>query len=261
MIRIHNLWKSYDDVSVLRGLSLFIPAFASTVILGRSGVGKSVLLRQIAGLEVPDEGTIEIEGTPLSSLSDEERQRHKNQTGMLFQGSALFDSMNVEENVAFALLHRNKHLSLHQPEVQHDIEEALVSVDLAGFQKKYPSELSGGQKRRAALARLIVYKPKLLLFDEPTTGLDPITASQIARLIVHTQKSLKATVVVVTHDIVSALTIGEHFALHEGGVIRTSGDKESFFGSKDPFIHHFLASALVPERFMALVGNREGETS
>lgn len=259
MIHIQNLWKSYDDVAVLKGLCLSIPTSATTVILGRSGVGKSVLLRQIAGLEYPDAGTIEIDGS-LLSLHPEERQRHLQQTGMLFQSSALFDSMTIEENVAFVLLHRNKKLSLQHSKVRQEVDEALTSVDLTGYQKKYPAELSGGQKRRAALARLIVYKPKILLFDEPTTGLDPITASQIANLISHTQQTLNATAIVVTHDIVSALTMGHHFALHEGGIIRSSGTKDLFFQSQDPYIHNFLESALIPEQYAALIENRRGKT-
>ena len=253
MIRIKNIWKAYDDVQVLKGLSLEIPAGKTTVILGRSGVGKSVLLRQIACLELPDEGTIEIDGANLAALKGTAREDWFSQMGMLFQSSALFDSMTVEENVAFSLLHYRKGASMSQKKIQDDVEEALSKVGLSGYQKKRPSELSGGQKRRAALARLIVYKPRILLCDEPTTGLDPITASQIAALIAQTRGSLGGTAIVVTHDIVSAIALGDYFALHHGGQIAISGDREQFFSSQDPLLHEFLESALVPESYADLV--------
>lgn len=253
MIRIHNVWKAYDDRSILKGLSLAVPAAKTTIILGRSGVGKSVLLRQIAGLEAPDEGTIEIDGENLASLKGAARQRWISQVGMLFQSSALFDSMTIEENVAFSLVHHRSSGQNNQKSVQESVDEALKQVGLSGYQKKKPSELSGGQKRRAALARLIVYKPRILLCDEPTTGLDPMTASQIASLIAQTRQTLGGTTIVVTHDIVSALAIGDHFALHHEGKISITGDREQFFSSEDPVLHQFLQSALVPEASAQLV--------
>jgi phospholipid/cholesterol/gamma-HCH transport system ATP-binding protein len=232
LITIKNLWKSYNGVPVLKGLDLHVPAQKITIILGQSGVGKSVLLRQIAQLETPEEGVITIGGEEL----------HPNislpHVGMLFQSSALFDSMTIHENIAFALhQHRENH---SESDVHEIVRESLEKVDLAGYQKKYPSELSGGQKRRAALARLIAYKPKILLFDEPTTGLDPITAAHIAKLIRETQKSLQATAVVVTHDIISALSIGDFFALHRDGRIALSGDKNTFFSYNDEMIRQFV---------------------
>jgi phospholipid/cholesterol/gamma-HCH transport system ATP-binding protein len=253
LIRVQNVWKSYDEVVVLKGLSLDIPTSKTTVILGRSGVGKSVLLRQIAGLETPDEGEIEIDGVNLQTLSGKARKRHMAKIGMLFQSSALFDSMSIEENVAFSLLHHQSSSSLEQKNIRSSVDESLFKVGLAGYQKKYPSELSGGQKRRAALARLIVYKPQILLFDEPTTGLDPITASQIASLISETQRSLQGTAIVVTHDIVSAISIGDYFALHHEGKIAIRGGREEFLSSKDPHLHQFITSALVPDDSVHLI--------
>ena len=253
MIRIKNVWKAYDDVQVLKGLSLEVPEGKTTVILGRSGVGKSVLLRQIACLETPDEGIIEVDGVDLSTIKGKEREAWFSQMGMLFQSSALFDSMTIEENVAFSLLHYARKASQSRETIQELVDEALERVGLAGYQKKRPSELSGGQKRRAALARLIVYKPKILLCDEPTTGLDPMTASQIASLIAETRSSLGGTAVVVTHDIVSAIALGDCFALHHGGQIAITGDRERFFSSHDPMLHEFLQSALVPEAYAQLV--------
>ena len=247
------MWKSYDDVVVLKGLSLDIPASKTTVILGRSGVGKSVLLRQIAGLEIPDSGEIEIHGANLQTLSGKARKEHLGSIGMLFQSSALFDSMTIEENVAFSLLHHHQSNCLTPQYIQNSVDEALASVGLDGYQKKFPSELSGGQKRRAALARLIVYKPQILLFDEPTTGLDPITAAQIASLISETQKTLQGTAIVVTHDIVSAIAIGDYFALHHEGRISVSGEREEFLSSTDPVLHQFISSALVPNESVHLI--------
>jgi phospholipid/cholesterol/gamma-HCH transport system ATP-binding protein len=245
-------------VKVLKGVSLTIPSSKTTVILGRSGVGKSVLLRQIAGLEMPDTGVIEIDGIDLTTLSGKERKHHISKIGMLFQSSALFDSMTIEENVAFSLSHNLRSTGLTQKAVKALVDEALCNVGLDGYQKKYPSELSGGQKRRAALARLIVYKPKVLLFDEPTTGLDPITASQIATLIKETQTSLQGTAIVVTHDIVSALAVGDYFALHHEGHITITGDRKEFFSSKDPHLHQFIKSALVPDDSAHLILDAEG---
>jgi phospholipid/cholesterol/gamma-HCH transport system ATP-binding protein len=253
LIRVRNVWKSYEDLTVLKGITLHVPSDTTTVILGRSGVGKSVLLRQIAGLERPDEGAIEIEGVNLLTLEGKSRRQHLAKVGMLFQSSALFDSMTIEENVAFSLQHHDTATSPDQKVIQDAVDNALEKVGLEGYQKKFPSELSGGQKRRAALARLIVYEPHILLFDEPTSGLDPLTASHIASLIGKTQKSLKGTAVVVTHDIVSALSIGDHFALHHEGRITVTGSREEFFSSQDPVLHQFLKSALVPDEYAGLV--------
>ncbi len=247
------MWKSYDNVPVLKGITIDIPSSKITVILGRSGVGKSVLLRQIAGLEAPDTGEIEIHGQDLQTLSAKARKECLSQIGMLFQSSALFDSMSIEENIAFSLRHHHAFSSLSEQDIQDKVDEALYNVGLEGYQKKAPSELSGGQKRRAALARLIVYKPQILLFDEPTTGLDPITASQIAALIRSTQQSLNGTAVLVTHDIVTAIAIGEYFALHHEGRICISGERESFLSSLDPVLHQFITSALVPEESVHLI--------
>ena len=252
MIRVHNVWKAYDDVSVLRGVSLNVPTAKTTVILGRSGVGKSVLLRQIAGLEAPDEGVIEVEGVDLVSLKGKPRQHCVRQIGMLFQSSALFDSMTIEENVAFSLLHHSS-ISHGPADIRTAVDEALAKVGLDGYQKKYPSELSGGQKRRAALARLIVYSP--------TSGLDPMTAHHIASLIKETQQALGGTAIVVTHDIVCALSIGHHFALHHDGRIAVAGNREEFFSSKDPSLHEFLMSALVPDVYARLIQSAEERSS
>ncbi|MGZ3732766.1 MAG: ABC transporter ATP-binding protein, partial [Parachlamydiaceae bacterium] len=181
MIVVKNVWKRYGTLSVLKGLDLTVNDGETVVILGRSGVGKSVLLRQILGIEIPDVGDVEVNGMLISAMTQTQRYEAVKSMGMLFQGAALFDSMTVGENVAFYLRQHEKHLP--EKEVQERVAYALSMVNLANMQGKMPSDLSGGMRKRAALARLIVYRPKIVLYDEPTTGLDPITAMQINDLI------------------------------------------------------------------------------
>ena len=250
MIVISDLWKKYGTIEVLKGVNLTCHEGKTTIILGRSGVGKSVLLRHIIGLERPDKGYIEVGGVRISEVPEKALYKAMRHFGMLFQGSALFDSMTVGENVAFYLMqHGDPQTGKRIPKALVDqlVDEALTKVGLKGFQSKMPSELSGGQKRRAALARLIVYGPKIMLYDEPTTGLDPITAMQINELIIATNKELGATTVVVTHDIRSALEVGDYFALHHEGKIVFSASKDEFVESKDALIREFFKDALTTE--------------
>jgi len=239
IITIRNLWKSYGKLLVLAGLDLDIDSGETLVILGRSGVGKSVLLKQIIGIDQPDSGRVEVKGHLISSLEGPELYRAIQGMGMLFQGGALFDSMTVEENTGFYL---NQHPDpktgqfLEPGEVEKRVSEALEMVGLAGQQPKMPSELSGGMKKRAALARLIAYRPTILLYDEPTTGLDPITAMQINELIVKIQKELQATSIVVTHDIVSALYVADRLALIEEGKILHIDTPDAFLKIDNPII-------------------------
>jgi phospholipid/cholesterol/gamma-HCH transport system ATP-binding protein len=233
MIKIRNLWKKYGKNQVLAGLDLDVNTGETIVILGRSGMGKSVLLKHIIGISKPDQGTIDVDDVRISDLSGPDLYKAVFNMGMLFQGAALFDSMNVEENTAFFL---NEHHRGSKDEIRQRVKEALAMVDLAGTEKKMPSELSGGMRKRAALARLIVYRPSLLLYDEPTTGLDPITAMQINELIVKTQKELKGTSIVVTHDILSALYVGDRLALIKDGKIAYLADPDSFLKIEDPII-------------------------
>jgi phospholipid/cholesterol/gamma-HCH transport system ATP-binding protein len=239
MIEVKDVWKSYRSTAVLKGLSLSVPSGKKVIMLGRSGVGKSVLLRHINGLEKPDSGTIEVNGVCISSLSKRELYKRMRHFGMLFQNSALFDSMTVGENVGFYLTEHNDVCGKDEK-----IADALKKVGLAGFEKKLPSELSGGQRKRVALARLLVYGPKVMLCDEPTTGLDPITAMQINELIADTHEALGATTIIVTHDIPSALFLGDIFVLHHEGGIAWIGNKNEFIERTHPLIDEFLRYAL-----------------
>ena len=241
MIRIRNLWKRYGPNQILTGLDLDVKERETLVILGRSGVGKSVLLRHILGLEKPDRGTIELDGKSITDLRKSEFYRTVHNMGMLFQGSALFDSMNVEDNTSFYLQQHCKNLS--KEEVREQVRNALKKVGLEGTEKKMPSDLSGGMRKRAGLARLLVYRPSILLYDEPTTGLDPITAKQISELILQTQKELRGTSIVVTHDLASALMIADRLALHLDGKIAFVAEPKKFMEIDHPIIN-FLRESL-----------------
>lgn len=253
MISVRDLWKSYGKLQVLKGLDLDVLEGETVVVLGRSGVGKSVLLKQIIGIEKPDKGYVEIEGERISNLASGQRYHGRRKMGMLFQGSALFDSMNVGENTAFYLRQHDEGLS--EKEIQDRVARALELVGLEGVQSKMPSELSGGMRKRAALARLIVYRPSIILYDEPTTGLDPVTAMQINDLINTTQNELKATSIVVTHDIRSALEVGDRLAFNSDGKIEAIAPKEEFFKLDNPLVHSFFANAVLSQGYVDQINN------
>jgi phospholipid/cholesterol/gamma-HCH transport system ATP-binding protein len=239
MIQIRDLWKRFGKLQVLAGMNLDIQEGETLVILGPSGIGKSVLLKHIIGLLKPDGGTIDVNNVRITDLSGPDLFKAVQDMGMLFQGSALFDSMNVEDNIAFYLREHGEpqtRKKFTKKEIEDRVSHALDLVGLQGTQKKMPSELSGGMRKRAALARLIVYRPKIVLYDEPTTGLDPIIAMQINELIVKTKEELKATSIVVTHDMFSALYVGDRLALIRDGKIAHISDPDNFLKIDDPLI-------------------------
>lgn len=256
MIHVHDVWKRYGQLDVLKGLSLDIFDGETLVILGRSGVGKSVLLKQIIGLEMPDKGFVEVDGTKVTDLTQRSFRPGLKPMGMLFQGSALFDSMDVGQNTSFYL--RQHQPSLPLDEVRDRVAEALEMVGLKGIESKMPSDLSGGMRKRAALARLIVYRPQIILYDEPTTGLDPITSMQINDLINRTREELKATSIVVTHDIRSALEVGDRLAFHSDGKIAQVAAKSEFLKIDDPLLKDFFNNSIIDKEKLEMYKNGGG---
>ena len=246
MIHVNKVSKRYGKLEVLKELSLDILDGETLVILGRSGVGKSVLLKQIIGLEMPDKGYVEVDGTKVTDLTARTFRPGLKPMGMLFQGAALFDSMDVGQNTSFYL--RQHYPSLSEREIKDRVGESLEMVGLGGTERKMPSELSGGMRKRAALARLIVYRPQIILYDEPTTGLDPITSMQINDLINQTKKELNATSIVVTHDIRSALEVGDRLAFHSDGKIAQIAPKSEFLQMDDPLLREFFNNAIIDRR-------------
>lgn len=247
MIKIDNLWKRFGKLQVMAGLNLEVEQGETLVILGPSGIGKSILLKHVIGLVKPDVGTVEVDGKLISELEGPELFKAIHEMGMLFQGAALFDSMNIADNISFYLDEHGDPLTgnkLSKSEISERVDYALDLVGLKDTRQKMPSELSGGMRKRAALARVIVYRPKVILYDEPTTGLDPITAMQINELIVKTKNELKATSIVVTHDMFSALYVGDRLALIRDGKIAHSDTPDAFIKIDDPLIKflHFSIS-------------------
>ena len=240
MIEAKALSKSFNDHSVLDRLDLQVNRGETLVIIGRSGCGKSVLLKHMIGLVKADAGRMLIDGTDISTLPVRQLNALRMRFGMLFQASALFDSMTVGENVGFSL---NEHTDMPQKAVDERVTESLELVGLKGIQDLQPSELSGGMKKRVALARAICMRPEILLYDEPTTGLDPITADAINDLIVSLHDKLKVTSVAVTHDMVSAYKIGTRIAMMYQGNIIEAGRPDEIRRSANPTVQQFITGS------------------
>lgn len=238
MIDIIDIHKGFENLKVLTGVNLQINRGDSLVIFGPSGCGKSVLLKLILALIKPDEGRIEIEGKNIYDISHGELDNIRTRFGMLFQGAALFDSMSVLENVTLAM---SEHTNATNAQRRECARRNLEMVGLDGVEDKYPAELSGGMKKRVGLARALCLQPEVILYDEPTTGLDPVSADKINDLIISLRDRLTITSISVTHDIYSAFRIGKRFAMLFDGVIRFDGSKEELEASEDPIIKDFLS--------------------
>lgn len=237
MIEIKNLHKSLAGQKVLDGLNLNIEKGRTCVIIGRSGCGKSVTLKHIVGILKPDAGEVLVEGQDVAKLDEQELNRVRLKMGLVFQGGALFDSMTVAENVGFGLI---EHYHLTQRELLERIEESLCLVDLCGIGNLMPSELSGGMKKRVSLARAICIRPEIILYDEPTTGVDPITADSINELIISLHDKLQVTSIVVTHDMKSAYKVGDKISMLYQGKIIAEGTPQAIEHSQHPVVHQFV---------------------
>ena len=241
MIELIDIHKSFKKQKVLNGLNLRIENNQTTVIIGRSGGGKSVLLKHIIGLIRPDSGQVLVDGVDITQLKDRDLNEIRKKFGMLFQEGALFDSMNVGDNVAFPLV---EHTRMKEAEIRQVIADRLRAVGLSGVESKMPSELSGGMRKRVALARAIALHPEIVLFDEPTTGLDPVLSQAINQLITDTQRTFNLTCVVISHDVESIFKIGHKIAfLYEGKIIEY-GTPEEIRNSTNPILVQFLSGSI-----------------
>ncbi len=241
MIKIVDLHKSFKTQKVLDGVNLDIEDGKTTVIIGRSGGGKSVLLKHVIGLLKPDSGQIFVDDVDITQLNEKDLNEVRKKFGMLFQEGALFDSMNVGENVGFSL---REHTKMKDKEIRAIVEEKLRAVGLSGIENKMPSELSGGMRKRVGLARAIAINPRIVLFDEPTTGLDPIMLEAVNRLIIDTQKNFNLTCIVISHDVESIFKIGHKIAMLYDGKIIEYGTPEEIRSSPDPVLQQFLTGSI-----------------
>ncbi|MBN1870149.1 MAG: ABC transporter ATP-binding protein [Candidatus Omnitrophica bacterium] len=237
MIEIKDLCKAFGDNIVLKDLTLTVNGGETKVVIGRSGVGKSVFLKNIIGIMKPDSGSIKINGQEVTDLSEREYNKFRMEMGMVFQGGALFDSLNVAENVSFVL---DEFMKLDKKTIRERVEEALGLVGLQGIEKMMPSELSGGMKKRVSLARVLCMKPNTIFYDEPTTGVDPITADAINNLIIDLSHKLKVTSIVVTHDMNSAYKVADSIAMFYHGRVIAEGRPDEIRNTRHPVVKQFI---------------------
>lgn len=240
VISIRGLHKSFGENHVLRGVDLDILKGETIVILGQSGCGKSVLLKHIIAVMRPDEGEIWMDGRNITELSESEINAIRRRFGFVFQGGALFDSMSVEENAGFGLA---EHTDMSPGEISRTVEEKLALVGLAGTETLMPAELSGGMKKRVAIARAIAFEPEIILYDEPTTGLDPVMADSMNKLMAKMQETLGVTSVIVTHDLKSAYEVGDRIAMLEDGVVKYCDSKENAPHSDNEEMRRFFRTS------------------
>jgi phospholipid/cholesterol/gamma-HCH transport system ATP-binding protein len=236
MIRFTDVSKRFGTKQVLDGLTLDIPEGQTTVLIGFSGTGKSVALKHIVGLLTPDRGQVEVEGRVVHELGPEGLVALRSEIGYVFQFAALFDSLSVADNIRLGLVRRG----LDAYEIEQRITRSLALVDLAGAEQRFPAELSGGMRKRVGIARAIAFRPRYILYDEPTTGLDPVTSAVIDELMVRARQELGVTGVVVTHDMRSAYTVGDRIAMLYNGRIRQVGTIEEIRSTDDPVVRNFV---------------------
>ena len=237
MIRVVGLQKSFGGQQVLKGINLELETGKITTIIGGSGSGKTVLLKHLNALLRPDRGSVWVDGTDIIKLGERALNEIRRKFGVLFQGAALLDSMTLYENVAFPLREKTR---LKEPVIDKKVQSSLAQVDLSGMGYKYPAEVSGGMKKRAGLARALVTEPEIILFDEPTTGLDPLLGKSIHQLIRKLHNGFKFTGVIVSHDIPEVFKISDRIAMLANGVIIEAGTTEEFMASQDPLVRQFL---------------------
>ncbi|GAB1347925.1 ABC transporter ATP-binding protein [Ignavibacteriales bacterium] len=242
MIELDNLYKSFGDNQVLKGLSLKINEGEALAIIGRSGCGKSVLLKHIIALLKPDSGTVTVEGYDVNKIKERDLYELRKKFGFLFQGAALFDSMTVGENISLPLIEGNQKYTRNQ--INDLVAEKLELVGLPGIESKKPAELSGGMRKRVGLARALITTPEYILYDEPTTGLDPIMSESIDNLIKDLSTKLNVTSIVVTHDMISVRIVAERVAMAHEGKIYFTGTPEELLASEDEVIKDFIARTL-----------------
>ena len=237
MIKVIDLWKKFGDLEVLTGVNIEVMEGETFVIIGQSGTGKSVFLKLLIGLLKPDRGKIYIQGRDITELSERELSKLRIEFGMVFQYAALFDSLNVFENVAFGL---TEHTDLDEEHITQRVKECLKLVGLEGIEDKMPAELSGGMKKRVAIARAIALNPKIILYDEPTAGLDPVVASSINKLIEVLKKKTQTTSVVVTHDMKSAYEVGDRIGMLYQGKLIEVGNPDQIRNTQNPVVRQFI---------------------
>jgi phospholipid/cholesterol/gamma-HCH transport system ATP-binding protein len=237
MIKVVDLHKTFGGQAVLKGINLELETGKITTNIGGSGSGKTVLLKHLNALLLPDRGSVLVNGKDITKLGERELNEVRQKFGVLFQGAALLDSMTLYDNVAFPLREKTK---MSESEIQKRVEERLAQVGLAGMGYKYPAEVSGGMKKRAGLARALAMEPEIVLFDEPTTGLDPLLGKSIHQLIRKMHTTFGFTGVIVSHDIPEVFKISDRVAMLANGVIVEVGSTEEFVASKNPVVRQFL---------------------
>jgi len=239
-IRIVDLVKSYRDNHVLRGVNMVVDRGVTNVIIGGSGAGKTVLLKHVIGLEKPDSGHVIVDGADITVMNDVELEDIRRKFGMVFQFGALFDSMSLFDNVAFPL---REHLNLRPGELRERVMKMLGLLGLEDAWDRFPGDLSGGMRKRGGVARALIMEPDILIYDEPTTGLDPLAARNVDRLIAETAERFRVTSLVITHDMATCYGVGQRVSLLHQGVIQISGSIDDLAASDDPVVRQFLASS------------------